>query len=258
MTTRQAEQRVTYDDVGGSALLMLPGWGVNRGFFDPLAERLRKKSRVLTLDWRGHGASAAAHGYGHAELAQDAMAVIEAAGVQSVIPVGQAHGAWVALELRRRLGERVRGIVALSWLVLEPPPPFLGVLEALQNPKRWEAARDQLLAMWTTGAPAEVATRVRTEMGAYGEETWAAAGKSISAEYARWGFPLHAAEVLGPPPRFLHLYSQPKAPEFLAAQQAYAQKHPWFEVRRLEAVSHFPSLEVPEATAAEIEAFVAR
>ena len=44
---------------------------------------------------------------------------------------------------------------------------------------------------------------------------------------------------------------------YLAAQQAlFAAAHPWFQVRKLTARSHFPMFEVPDAIAAEIEAFV--
>ncbi len=253
--------RIAYDDLGTAdtrpTLLCLPGWGVNRGFFAPLAERLSARHRVLVLDWRGHGDSASSSGlFGHTELVEDALAVVEASGAQTVIPIGQAHGAWIAVELRRRLGARVPAIVASSWLVLDPPPPFLGALGALQDASRWEQTRDQLLAMWTTGAPADLADRVRREMGAYGFPIWAGAGRAITQEYARHGSPLRAMAALTPPPRFLHLFSQPKAPEFLAAQESFASEHRWFEVKRLEAVSHFPALEVPDVAAAEIERFV--
>jgi 3-oxoadipate enol-lactonase/4-carboxymuconolactone decarboxylase len=110
---------ISYDDRGPTgqrpAFLCLPGWCVNRGFFEPLAERLAARHRVLTLDWRGHGDSGSpASEFGHAELLEDALAVVEAAGAEAVIPIGQAHGAWVALALRRRLGERVPGFVATS------------------------------------------------------------------------------------------------------------------------------------------------
>ncbi len=254
--------RIAYDDRGpvggGAAFLCLPGWGVNRGFFAPLAEQLARQNRVLTLDWRGHGDSGSPPGdFGHTELALDALAVLEASGAETVIPIGQAHGAWIAVELRRRLGARVPAIVASSWLVLDPPPPFLGVLRALQDQERWQQARDQLLSMWTSGAPAEVAERVRREMGAYGFEIWARAGRSIADAYARHESPLRAIAALTPPPPFLHLFSQPKAPEFLAAQESFAREHPWFQVRRLDAVSHFPPLEVPDVTAREIGRFAA-
>jgi pimeloyl-ACP methyl ester carboxylesterase len=254
--------RLAYDELGLASrrltFLCLPGWAVNRGFFAPLAQRLAARHRVLLLDWRGHGDSERVSGeFGHAELLEDALAVLEAAGVESVIPIGQAHGAWVAVELRRQLGSRVPGIVASSWLVLDPPPPFRGVLDALQDPGRWQQARDQLFSMWTTGAPAEVADRVHREMGAYGFEIWSRGARSIAEAYAHHGNPLRAVAALAPPPPFLHLFSQPKAPEFLAAQESFAREHPWFEFRRLDAVSHFPPLEAPDATATEIERFAA-
>jgi hypothetical protein len=47
----------------------------------------------------------------------------------------------------------------------------------------------------------------------------------------------------------VHVYAQPRAPDFLSAQESVARDHPWFAVRRLEAVSHFPTLEELDETA---------
>jgi pimeloyl-ACP methyl ester carboxylesterase len=254
--------RIAFDDLGaagdGLAFLCLPGWCVNRGFFRPLAEKLAERHRVLALDWRGHGESSAPPGdFGHAELVDDALSVVESSGASSVIPVAQAHGGWVAIELRRRLGARVPAIVAMSFIVLDPPPPFLNTLRALQDPAAWEQAREQLFTMWTSSAPPAVSEIVRREMGAYGFEMWSRGARSIAAEYANHRNPLSALARIAPPPRSLHLYAQPGAPEFLAAQQDFARQNPWFEVRRLDAKSHSLSLEAPDAAAAEIERFIA-
>jgi pimeloyl-ACP methyl ester carboxylesterase len=209
------------------------------------------------MDWSGHGDSASPPGdFGYARLVADALAVIRESGVRRVVPVAQAHGGWAAVALRRELGERVSKIVATSWLVLDPPPPFVGVLQALQDRERWQQAREQLFTMWVAGAPTELADRVRHEMGAYGFEMWARAGREIGMEYAQHGSPLRALAQLYPRPEFLHVFSQPRAADFLAAQQGFSRDNPWFLARRLDAVSHFPPLEVPEATAAEIERFV--
>src|SRR5690348_8809070 len=88
--------------------------------------------------WTGAGTD-----FGHDELADDAMAVIEAAGVSPVVLVAQAHGGWPAIRLRRRLGDRVTKIVVLSWLVLDPPPPVMAVFEMLQDPQRWRPGLGQ-------------------------------------------------------------------------------------------------------------------
>jgi len=99
---------IAYDDLGprhDEALLCLPGWCVNRGFFTPLAERLSARRRVWSLDWRGRGDSDAPAGdFGHAPLVDDALAVIAAAGVRHVVPV-----AGVSELLRDAGAPRVRG-----------------------------------------------------------------------------------------------------------------------------------------------------
>ena len=105
----------TGNSAGGTepALLLLPGWCTNRSVFRPLAEELAKKRRTLVLDWAGHGESDAASGdFGEQQLVAQALGVIEASKVGRVIPVTISHAGWVALELRRRLGERVPGLVS--------------------------------------------------------------------------------------------------------------------------------------------------
>ena len=43
---------------------------------------------------------------------------------------------------------------------------------------------------------------------------------------------------------------------FLSAQQGYATTHSWFQVEKLDARSHFPTLEVPGAVSTAIARFV--
>jgi WD40-like Beta Propeller Repeat len=69
-----------------------------------------------------------------------------------------------AVELRRRLGDRVGSIVAASWLVLDPPPAFVAALETAQDPERWREGREQLYSLWLTGAPEGVVEEIRREM----------------------------------------------------------------------------------------------
>jgi hypothetical protein len=71
--------------------------------------------------------------------------------------------------------------------------------------------------------------------------------------YAREGDPLQALSQLSPPVPLLHVYAVPRAPEYLSAQESFARDHSWFAVRRLRAVSHFPTLEVPDETAGVLE-----
>ena len=71
---------------------MLPGWCEDRTGLRPLAERLAQHRRVLSLDWRGHGESGAASGeFGMQALLDDALAVLDASGARSIVPVTVAH-----------------------------------------------------------------------------------------------------------------------------------------------------------------------
>src|SRR5262245_22928925 len=111
------QPRISFDDLGpartgGPALLCLTGWCGDRTVFGPLARSLAAPHRTLVPDWRNHGESERSDAdFGSRELLDDALAVIEAAGVDQIIPIALSHAGWVAIELRRLLGpERVPGI----------------------------------------------------------------------------------------------------------------------------------------------------
>ncbi len=256
--------RIYYDDRGEGepALLCLPGFCNDHTIFAPLVERLSADHRVLVMDWRGHGKSQASdRDFGFAEMAGDAVAVIEDSGAHSVIPYAQGQLPWVAVELRRRLGERVPKMVASSWPVISArgnplAPRFLAAMEALQDEARWREAAEKVVAMFVSGAPASVQTQIRNQMLSHGFEMWSRAGHEIPTMFAQEGDPLTALSKLSPPVPVLHVYAQPPAPEYLSTQESFARDHPWFHVRRLEAASQFPTLEVPDETARVVREFI--
>jgi pimeloyl-ACP methyl ester carboxylesterase len=256
--------RIYYDDSGEGepVLLCLPGWCNTHTIFAPLAERLSSDHRVLAMDWRGHGDSQASdRDFGFAEMAGDAHAVIEASGAHSVIPIAQGQAPWAAVELRRRLGERMPKMVASSWPVISPSgnplaSRFLNAIRALQYYERWREGAEQLLTMWLRDAPASVESHIREQMLRQGFETWSRAGREILAMYALEGEPLRVLSRFSPPMPVLHVYCQPRAPEFLSVQESFAREQPWYSVHRLEGVSQFPTLEVPDETAAVIREFI--
>ncbi len=175
--------RIYYEDTGEGdpALLCLPGWCNTHMIFAPLAERLSADHRVLAMDWRGHGNSQASdRDFGFPEMAVDALAVLEASGVRSVIPIAQGQAPWVTLELHERLGERMPKMVASSWPVISPSgnplaSRFLGAIRAVQYYERWREGAEQLLTMWLSGAPASVEREIREQMLRQGYETWSRA-----------------------------------------------------------------------------------
>lgn len=256
--------QIYYEDRGEGepALLCLPGWCVHHTLFLPLLERLSARHRVLAVDWRGHGKSQTSdRDFGYKEMLDDVVAVIEASGAQDVVPITQAHGGWIAIELRRRLGERVPKMVFSSWNPMSTNQnpmanAFMDAMDALQDQERWRGAVERLLAMWLADAPASLDAHIRDEMGSHGFEDWSRAAREITATYGREGDPLRALTRLNPPVPALHTYSQPQSPEYLSAQQDFARENPWFSVHRLAAVTHFPTLEVPDETARVISDFL--
>jgi hypothetical protein len=152
-------------------------------------------------------------------------------------------------------------IVASSWPVISPSrnplaSRFLGAIKALQYYERWREGAEQLLTMWLSGAPDSVETQIRNQMLRQGYEMWSLGGREILAMYALDGDPLRALSKFCPPVYVLHVYSQPRAPEYRATQEAFAREHPWYSVHRLEGVSQFPTVEVPYETAAVIGEFI--
>jgi pimeloyl-ACP methyl ester carboxylesterase len=147
--------------------------------------------------------------------------------------------------------------VLLDWIVLEPPPPFLGALAGLRS-EAWQQSRDALFNMWLEGVGSKDVIRyVREDMGSSRGEMWGRAGREIASAYEREGYPLRALTTLERPVPTLHMYTQPEDPGYLMAQQSFAGDHPWFQVAKLNARSHFPLLEVPDQVVEHLEDFLA-
>ena len=54
------------------------------------------------------------------------------------------------------------------------------------------------------------------------------------------------------------MFSQPRAAGFLTGQQEFSAANPWFSAKQTDGVTHFPALQIPVATAAEIEPFAGK
>ena len=248
------------DDLGEGepALLLLTGWCSSRERWAKAAPLLAEHRRVVSFEWRGHGESRPAAGdFGTAEMVQDALSVIDAAGLETVIPCSASHSGWVAIELRRRLGERVPAIVHLDWMVHEPSRAYMDLLSGLQEPDRWPHARDTLFEIWRAGEESDAIDAAIEVMRRQSAEMWMRSGREIEGSYRRAGSPLSALSALPTVPAVSHLYGQPATPEYLDAQQQFAEEHDWYSVRRVDARTHFSMIEAPREVASEIERLAA-
>lgn len=84
----------------GPPLLMIPGLGASRRVYAPLLPRLAARLRVVVFDPRGVGESGFTPGpYTMAQLAADAVSVIDAAGLGAPAVWGASMGGMVAQHL---------------------------------------------------------------------------------------------------------------------------------------------------------------
>lgn len=97
------------------AILLCGSLGTNLDLWDPQVAELASDHRVLRFDTRGHGRSGVPDGdYDLAALGRDALAVLDAAGVEEALVVGVSLGGLVGLWLAVHAQQRVRGLVAAN------------------------------------------------------------------------------------------------------------------------------------------------
>jgi pimeloyl-ACP methyl ester carboxylesterase len=107
---------LAYDVRGrGSPLVMIQGMGVGRWGWEPVAARLARRFQVITIDNRGIGASDTPPGhYSTRMMADDVLAVLDAAGIQRASLIGTSLGGMIAQELALAHPERVDKLVLVA------------------------------------------------------------------------------------------------------------------------------------------------
>lgn len=122
-------------DAEAKPLLLLHAWGESRRSFDRLLPGLTG-FRVYAPDLRGQGeADKPAEGYTLAEQAEDASAIMEAAGLDAAFVLGSSSGGYVAQQLAAGHPERVSALVLVgSPLSLQGRPDFAHEVDQLADP----------------------------------------------------------------------------------------------------------------------------
>jgi pimeloyl-ACP methyl ester carboxylesterase len=143
--------RLTYEDTGDPAappVALLHGLLADRSVWRALGAALASGGfRVLLIDARGHGASAAlsTRPYPPTELAADVLTVLDHAGVSPVHLVGEGWGGATAVAVARMSPGHVRSLALLQ-------PDLPGILASDPDPAgrwAWQTARDTLAAAST-------------------------------------------------------------------------------------------------------------
>ena len=131
-------------------LVMIQGMGFDRLGWQPVLGTLGRHFRLVLVDNRGFGSSSQAGPFSVADMADDVVAVLDAADIRRAHVIGASLGGMVAQELAIAHPERVDGLIlactAPGWPFAYPMP----------------AASVRMLAA-TTGLTAEAALRRHTE-----------------------------------------------------------------------------------------------
>jgi 3-oxoadipate enol-lactonase len=113
---RNGDVRLAYEvKGGGEPLLMIHGLGYDRFGWGRLPDLLAEDLQVVVFDNRGVGDSDVPEGpYAVSQLAADAAAVLDAAGIGAAHVLGVSLGGYIAQELALTYPERLRKLVLAS------------------------------------------------------------------------------------------------------------------------------------------------
>lgn len=144
---QRGEHRLSYEsrgETGAPPVLVLHDLLAARGQLRDLAQALTTAGwEAVLADVRGHGASPFISGpsYPPAELAADAIAVLDAEGLATTRVVAFGWSALIALELAARHPQRVQGIV-----LVEPYLPALLAEHPNEEAQKYGAAHLEALS----------------------------------------------------------------------------------------------------------------
>lgn len=136
-------------------LVLLHGIMGHRREWDVFVDRVGRRHRIVVPDQRGHGRSEWTRSYRVAEMADDAIALVEQLDLGPVPIVGHSMGAMVALVVAARRPDLVDRIV-----VVDIVPESMATEFAVQIPEMLEAMAsasygsvEEAVAEWQSGNP---------------------------------------------------------------------------------------------------------
>jgi 3-oxoadipate enol-lactonase/4-carboxymuconolactone decarboxylase len=134
---------------GAPAILLVHSLGSSLRLWDAQAEALARGHRVVRFDLRGHGLTEVGAGPCTIEdLADDALAVLDACGIAAAHVCGVSIGGLVAQAVAARAPTRVRSVILCDTALALPPPEMWRQRAALVRAEGMAAIADAVLARW--------------------------------------------------------------------------------------------------------------
>lgn len=265
MFATSGRAQLAYDSSGveGGADVLLIHAGVNdRRSWQHVVERLAPRHRCVAYDTRGYGETTYEREDGWSPVA-DAVAVLDAAGLQRPIVVACSMGGQTAIDLALAHPDRVAALALIGTAVRGAPYPDLTEGPTAELNARIEAADaggdlDEVgrldAWMWLDGPGAQ-----EGRVGGPARELFLEMnGRALRAED-----PGEQADIAPAWPRLgeitaptLLMVGRLDAEEILVIDEQAAALIPGARLRFLDDVAHVPHLEGDPATLDEIAAFV--
>ena len=155
--------KIRWEEEGeGEPLLLIMGLGYSLEMWHRVKPLLTDRFRVLLFDNRGVGKSDVPEpGYSIPDMAEDAVAVLDAAGVESAHVLGVSMGGYIAQALAVAHPTRVRSLILGCTACGGPDavtaePEVLAALTARGSMSAEEGVRVMIPFIYDPGTPAEV------------------------------------------------------------------------------------------------------
>lgn len=130
ITLRYAE----HGDSGATPILCLHGYTDSWFSFQRVLELLPSNLHVFALDQRGHGDSdRPATGYTIADFARDALAFMDAKGIERATVVGHSMGSFIAQQVALLAPERVERLVLIGSATTAVNPGIIELQQAVHT-----------------------------------------------------------------------------------------------------------------------------
>jgi 3-oxoadipate enol-lactonase/4-carboxymuconolactone decarboxylase len=236
---------------GAPAILLIHSLGTNLHVWDTQAEALARGFRVVRFDFRGHGLTEGGSTVTLEELADDALAVLDACGVATAHVGGISIGGMIAQAVAARAPARVTSLILCDTALAIPPPEMWHTRAATVRAEGIAAIADATLARWVSptylASPAGRGLRsilLRTSRDGYA----AAAEALATADLSRTtrGLRLPALVLVGE--------LDPSTP--VAAAEALRDAIPGAQLVVIPGAAHVPLLDHPDAVIAAIHGFL--
>jgi len=235
-------------------LVLLNSIGCDLSLYDLVVPMLTPDFRVLRIDTRGHGASDAPAGdYSLDLLADDVLAVMDAAGAAKASICGTSLGAMIAMALAPKAPERVEALVLACTSPAMDPSTWDQRL-ALIRAEGLSAIVDAVMGRFFSDAfrvqHPEVVETVRTGMLAQNPDGYCGCGAAIRDMALLEALPAISA------PTLVLTGAKDMATPFEGHAERIVSAIPGARHAVVEG-AHLPSLEAPAALAGAVRGFLA-